>query len=159
MTPMELYFASRWGCYALGYCFHVGNDQDSIFIICSNGMKNIEFVFYSYHIFIAYTSISEWGPVVMYGFDCFFFLYRLRRIFAEMILWLEDTPSKEEYASQFPALFIHSLFMSMCATFNDNPYTIILFWQSHQCSWWIGYHYHLQWAIFSCSTLFQNISF
>ena len=106
MTPMELYFASRWGCYALGCCFHVGSDKDSIFIICSNGMKNIEFVFYSYHIFIAYTSISEWGPVVMYGFDCFLFVYRLRRIFAEMILWLKDTPSKEEFALQSSALFL-----------------------------------------------------
>ena len=38
---------------------------------------------------------------------------RLRRIFAVMILWSEDTPSKEEYAFQFNALLIHFLFMSI----------------------------------------------
>ena len=36
---------------------------------------------------------------------CFLFLYRLRWIFAMMVLWSKDTPSKEEYASQFTVLY------------------------------------------------------
>ena len=40
----------------------------------------------------------------------FLFLCRLRCIFAVNILWSEDAPLKEEYASQFRVLFIH-LFM------------------------------------------------
>ena len=39
------------------------------------------------------------------------FLRRLSRIFAVTILWSEDTPSKEEYVSQFIALFFHFLFI------------------------------------------------
>ena len=35
---------------------------------------------------------------------CVLFLCKLRHIFAATILWSEDTPSKEEYASQFRAL-------------------------------------------------------
>ena len=35
------------------------------------------------------------------------FLPRLSRIFAATIQWSEGTPSKEEYASQFIALFSH----------------------------------------------------
>ena len=27
-------------------------------------LKDIEFVFYSYHIFIAYMSLGKWGPIV-----------------------------------------------------------------------------------------------
>ena len=34
-------------------------------------------------------------------------------MFAVMILWLEDTPSKEEYASYFKALLIHFLFKNI----------------------------------------------
>ena len=41
----------------------------------------------------------------------FLFLRRLKSIFAETILWSEDTPSKEEYVSQMKALFIYFLFM------------------------------------------------
>ena len=41
------------------------------------------------------------------------FLHRLRHIYAVTILWSEDTPPKEEYASQFRAQFIHLLFMRM----------------------------------------------
>ena len=41
---------------------------------------------------------------------CFLFF---KWIFAETILWLEDTPSKEEYASQFKVLFIYFLLMNM----------------------------------------------
>ena len=41
----------------------------------------------------------------------FLYLLKLRQIVAVMILWLEETPSKEEYASQFKVLFIYFLFM------------------------------------------------
>ena len=47
-----------------------------------------------------------WEQDVMFGFDFLFFILRKQRcIFAEMILWLEDTPSKEEYDSKFRAIF------------------------------------------------------
>ena len=39
------------------------------------------------------------------------FFRRLNRIFAVTIRWSVDTPSKEEYASQFNALFFHFLFI------------------------------------------------
>ena len=39
------------------------------------------------------------------------FFHRLNRIFAVTIRWSVDTPSKEEYASQFIALFFHFLFI------------------------------------------------
>ena len=39
------------------------------------------------------------------------FLRRLSLIFAVTIRWSEDTPSKEEYASQFNALLFHFLFI------------------------------------------------
>ena len=55
-------------------------------------------------IFIANIAIGKWGPVVTCGFFCFLFLRRLGSIFAETILWSEDNPLKEEYASQFKAL-------------------------------------------------------
>ena len=57
-------------------------------------LKSIKFISYSNRIFIAFISIGKWESVVMCGFDCFFFLYRLRYIFAETILWLEYTPSR-----------------------------------------------------------------
>ena len=38
----------------------------------------------------------------------FLFLRKLRRIFAETIVWSEDTPSKEEYTPHFRVLFIDS---------------------------------------------------
>ena len=40
---------------------------------------------------------------------CVLFLHR--QIFGETILWSEDTPSKEEYASQLKVRYIHFLFM------------------------------------------------
>ena len=39
------------------------------------------------------------------------FFRRLNRIFAVTIRWSVDTPSKEEYASQFNALFFHNKFL------------------------------------------------
>ena len=36
----------------------------------------------------------------------------LKRICAETILWSEDTPQKEEHASQFKALLIHLFIVS-----------------------------------------------
>ena len=47
---------------------------------------SIQFDLYIYHIFIAYVSIGKWGLVI-----CFLFQRRLRLIFAQMILWSEDT--------------------------------------------------------------------
>ena len=74
-------------------------------------LKSIKFVSYSYHIFIANIAIGKWGPVLTCDFVCFLFLNRLKRIFAVMILWSDDTPSKAEYASQLQTLFIHFLFL------------------------------------------------
>ena len=76
-------------------------------------LEEYKFISYSYPIFIAYIPIGMWGPVITYGFDCFLFLYRLKFIFAEKILRSENTPSKDGYASQFKALFIHCLFMNI----------------------------------------------
>ena len=66
-------------------------------------MKAIEFLSYSYHIFIANSYFGKWGPVRV----CFFFLLRLKRIFAKGILWPEDATSKDMYVSTFKELFIH----------------------------------------------------
>ena len=74
--------------------------------------EEYQICFYSYCIFIASISIANWGPVITCGFDCSF-LHRFQHIFAQTFLWLEDTPSKKEYTSQFRALFIHFLFMSI----------------------------------------------
>ena len=43
---------------------------------------------------------------------CFLFLRWVRQIFAETILWSEDTPSKKEYVSQFKKLFTHLLLVN-----------------------------------------------
>ena len=76
-------------------------------------MKSVEFVSNSYCISIANISINKWGPDVRVVLTIFIlFLRRLRRIFAVTILWSEDTPSEEKYASHFRGLFIHFLFMS-----------------------------------------------
>ena len=53
---------------------------------------------------------------VVYLFDSYF--HKLRGIFAENILWSEDTPSKEKYASQLKDLFIHFLFMGVSSWCN-----------------------------------------
>ena len=48
----------------------------------------------------------------------FYFFIDLGESFAKTILWLDNTPSKEQYVSQFTALFIHFFFMdikSSCA--------------------------------------------
>ena len=50
------------------------------------------------------SSHSVWWSLFVWRFFC-----RLNRIFAVTIQWSVDTPSKEEYASQFIALFFHSL--------------------------------------------------
>ena len=71
-------------------------------------LKTIKFVSYSYHIFIAYISIDKWGPVETCSYDYFLFLYWLRCIFAKTILWLEDTPLKEEFAFFFMIMSILS---------------------------------------------------
>ena len=42
---------------------------------------------------------------------CFLFRFRLRRIFAETILWSEVTSSEKKDASQFKVLLIHILFL------------------------------------------------
>ena len=43
---------------------------------------------------------------------CFLFQPRIRRIIAETILWSKDTPSKEEYASQFKASGLLTMFLN-----------------------------------------------
>ena len=59
-----------------------------------------------------YITISKKDRVISWSF-CWLSLRSLRRIFAEMILWSEDTPSKEGYASQFKELFIHFLLIKV----------------------------------------------
>ena len=45
-----------------------------------------------------------------FDFDCLLFLRRVKRIFAKTILWSDDIPSQEEYASQLKMLFTPFLF-------------------------------------------------
>ena len=73
--------------------------------------KSIKLVSSSYR---RISNIGEGGAVILCRSNfCFLFLRRLGRIFVEIILWSEDTPSKLEYASQFRALFIYFLFMNI----------------------------------------------
>ena len=52
------------------------------------GQYTTEFVSYNYRIFLVNISIVKWGPVLPFGFNCLFFLFRRRLwcIFAEIIL-------------------------------------------------------------------------
>ena len=77
-------------------------------------MKGMKLVSYSYHM-IFYFTIDKWGPVIFVKLLRFvsYFCINSGESLAETILSLEDTPSKEEYASQFTALFIHFLFMNI----------------------------------------------
>ena len=66
------------------------------------------------HIYLQYLCGLE-GPSHCFWWSLFVWriFHRLNRIFAMIIQWLEDTPSKEEYASQFIVLFFHFLFIKM----------------------------------------------
>ena len=105
-------YASWFGWYAFCCCFFVGVDEVLVFVIGSKCLryllKSIKFVLQIYRIFIAYFSIVGWGLVIECGFlaVCVIFLRRFRSIFVMTILWSENTPSKEEYASQFRVLLI-----------------------------------------------------
>ena len=63
-------------------------------------------------IYLLYLCCSN-GPShsVWWSLFVWVFFRRLSRIFAVTIRWSVDTPSKEEYASQFIALFFHFLFI------------------------------------------------
>ena len=74
------------------------------------------FVSYNYRIFIAYDTINNWGLIITCGYQYVLFPWRIKRIFAKTILCSEDAPSREEYASQFKALFNHFLFMSILSS-------------------------------------------
>ena len=84
---------------------YVGSDEVFIFVIWSMYFKyllnSIEFVSYSYRIFIINISIGKWRPFIEWSFDCILFLRGFRRFFALMILWSEDTPSKREYSQRY----------------------------------------------------------
>ena len=82
-----------------------------IFEVClSNVSWRVLNLFLTVTLYLFLTSLRKWGLVIMCDFDCFLFLCRLRDIFAVTILWVEDTPSKEEHALLFRVLFIHFLF-------------------------------------------------
>ena len=79
----------------------------------SRFLKSLKLVSHNYCILIAYITMCKWRPVISWSFNSFLFLHRLKQIFAVTILWLEDSLSKEEYASQFKALFILLFFMNI----------------------------------------------
>ena len=60
---------------------------------------------------IRYYLFGEGSHSVWWSLFVWRFFRRLSRIFAVTIRWSEDTPSKEEYASQLIALFSHFLFI------------------------------------------------
>ena len=67
-------FASWFDWYALYCCFHVGSDNIFIFVFHSISfwclLKSIEFVSYSYHIFINNVPVVKQQPVIICDFEC-----------------------------------------------------------------------------------------
>ena len=87
-------FCSWFVWYALSLCFFLGGKTFSYssFRICFRCLlKSINLVSFNYRIMIANMTVGEWGSDVLWSFNCVTFLQRLRRIFAEIILWSEDT--------------------------------------------------------------------
>ena len=108
MEFIWLFVWVRW--YALCCCFHVVSDKVFIIVIRSMSLKYIveciELVSKSYHIVIC--NISSTNHEVRLCLFVFVFLNCLK--LGLSLLWLEDTASKAEYASQLtPFLWIYDL--------------------------------------------------
>ena len=55
--------------------------------------------------FLVYIIIGKWEPFISLGYTVYFlFLCRVRSIFAESILWSENTSSKEVYVLRFKSV-------------------------------------------------------
>ena len=77
-----------------------------IYIYISEKVSNL-FLETIINLLLIYLSSSEDTLYCVVLTVCLLFLRRLRRIVNGTILWSEDTPSKEEYASHFRTLLVH----------------------------------------------------
>ena len=102
-----IYFAAASRCALTKFSYSSFGVPFSVF---SCSVSNLFLTFNTYLFLISL--LLSYGPVIVFGGRCLCGIFcRLSRIFAVTIRWLEDTPSKEEYASQFIALFFHFLFI------------------------------------------------
>ena len=92
LDDMHSAVASKWALTNFSY--------SSFRVIVSDISWSASNLFLSVNVYLSLISILlSRGQVIVY--DCAVFLRILSCIFAVTIRWLEDTPSKEEYASQF----------------------------------------------------------
>ena len=111
--PWKSTFGSMFDFYALCSFFPVDDNKVFIFVIKRMSfrclLKSIKFNSYSFYKYINYivrTSHNE-------RFWLFVSYFFVDSGFAESILRSENTPSEKKCVSQFKALFIHFLFMSI----------------------------------------------
>ena len=117
-TPREhwIWLLVALVCTWLQSLYVNGNKMFIFFIQCLSFkclQKSINYVSYSYRIFIVYIIICGDQSYRKPLHVCFLFLHKLRWIFAETILWLKGNPLKQKYASLFKDLYIQLLFLNI----------------------------------------------